>query len=107
MDSWAIAIGVVLIVAFTMTLKDILHGQRCKSCRAARHALHALHPDWKIVESKHRATETNRDIVAVFFEQPPVKIEPIPYVLFAVDRSGRAEVLSDDQGSPYEIRGRK
>jgi hypothetical protein len=83
------------------------HQMRCPACRAARQAVRRWHPDWQVSDASHRASEAVRDVVAVFYMPPRVRIKPTPYILVSVGRDGAAEELPDNIESPYYIRGRK
>ena len=83
------------------------HEFRCPACRAAREAIRERHPNWRVSDVSHRASEGHRDVVAVYYTQPPVISFPAPYLLVAVSRDGTIEELPDDIESPYAIRGRK
>jgi hypothetical protein len=97
----------ILIVALASIAWQAWHEARCPSCQAARKAVRKWHPDWRVSAASHRATECDRDVIAVFYEPRDVVIQPAPYVLVAIWRSGSVEELPNGVESPYYIRGRK
>lgn len=66
------------------------------------------HPDCRVSGSSHRASEAERQVIAVFYSLPwPTVVEPEPYWLVAVAQNGEVEELPDGHDLPYRILGRK
>lgn len=86
---------------------DLWHTARCTSYRAARRAVREWNPRWEVTDSNHRASEPERDVVAVFYQDPPSHCEPSPYVLVAVGRSGEIEGLPVSANPQYALMPRK
>lgn len=106
-EACGIAWIVILALMVVSMARETWHQFRCSACRTAAQAVRVWHPDWKVFGASHRATEPDRDVVAVFYMPPGGLIEPSPYRLVVVRRNGAAEELPDDFESPYAIRGRK
>jgi hypothetical protein len=104
---WEALLLTLLVAAAVSVARQAWHQFRCPACRAARQAVRDRHPGWRVSDAWHRASEPERDVVAVFYMPPGVLIMPAPYLLVAVGRDGTAEELPDDIESPYAIRGRK
>jgi hypothetical protein len=82
--------------------------RRCPFCQAARAAFSKAYPDWKAIKGwhNHRAVESNRVVVAVFYSEPKIGVRPPPYRLFAVSRDFTSvEELPRDANSPYLLHG--
>ncbi len=76
--------------------------------RRAAVALRHRHPGWKVVDTRTRARESDRFVVAVFYEELGSISFPTQYLLYAVPRDGGEPTeLPTDPDSPYWIRGRK
>jgi hypothetical protein len=75
--------------------------------KVARLQFQEEYPEYKIAETRIRAAESNRFVVAVFYTTP-YPVRPIPYKLYAVNRDLReVEELPCNPDSPYWIRGRR
>jgi hypothetical protein len=108
MPWWEILLLMLFAIAAFSVAWETWHWYRCPSCRIAKGAVTEWHPDWRAVGTSHRATEVERDVVAVFYRLPRVVTFPTPYCLVAVNRTSRIAVeLPDDDNSVYAIRGRK
>jgi hypothetical protein len=111
----ALWIGIPVTIGLTfVNLRvgfDLRHQARCACCRAARAAVQVVHPDWlvwTVQTHSHRASESAREVIAVFYQEPKVISEPPRYVLVAVPHNGdRCEVLPDTPHSPYRLLGQK
>lgn len=101
---WAVVLAVSVLIAHE---RDRRHLAKCLTCPAALKFIRDRRPDWKVAGTSHRASEAERDVIAVFYMPPDVVVEPTPYQLVAVYRNGEIAELSDDVGSPYRILGRK
>lgn len=105
---WEVVVLGYGAVLALLAAPDVWHWLRCPACPAARRAVAGWHPGWRVAGASHRAAEPDRDVVAVFYQDPPVMYEPPRYRLVAVDRrSGVATELPDDPDSPYAVRGLK
>ena len=104
-------LALFLGVCYVVVALDLRHQARCPYCRSAREAVQALHPDWRVwttLTHSHRASEPDREVVAIFYQQPNIVTEPPPYVLVAVSRDCfHCEMLTEDSESRYHIHGRK
>jgi hypothetical protein len=77
---------------------------------AARRALEARYPDLAAKDVWLRARESDRDVVAVLYDDRRWRIAPRgrpPYKLFAVLRDDTVEELPVAAGDRYAIRGIK
>jgi hypothetical protein len=71
-------------------------------------ALRAQHPDWKLCGTSLRATEAERCVVAVFYQESGFLTFPSQYKLFSVPHDLSTVVeLPCSPDSPYWIHGRK
>lgn len=80
------------------------------ACRAARDHLAAAQPEWQVWTGirSHRATENDRTVVAVFFQEPDRFTRPPRYKLLAVSHDlGDIEEFPTTPDSPYRLRGYK
>jgi len=77
------------------------------TCRIAEQWLQEQHPEWWIRASV-LAREESRDVVAVFYQEPPDFVRPPPYRLLAVSHDlGQVEELPCTLDSPYVFRNRR
>lgn len=97
---WLCMVGCA-VAAVWVEQRHLAHG---RVCPMARRVMKERHPNCRVTGSQHRASEADRDVVAVFYSPPPrTVIEPPPYWLVAVGRNGVVEELSDEAGSPYRM----
>src|SRR5437016_1949235 len=90
------------------SLLEVVRFRELEHCKAARELFSRQHPSWRICETKVVSKETNRCIVAVFYEEPGVFVKPLRYALLAVPHDlSSVETLNCAPESKYWLKGRK
>jgi hypothetical protein len=73
-----------------------VHLWRCPSCRIARRKFREWYPDRRVSLVQHRATESDRDVIAVSYRLRERGIAADPYVLIEVSRDGVAREMPSE-----------
>jgi hypothetical protein len=90
-----------------MWLQNLSSVRNGPEARAAKAYVTARYPRYGVNEVRVLATEPERTVIAVFYEEPDVLSKPLPYVICAVKHDLSVSELPTDAESPYWIRGRK
>jgi hypothetical protein len=114
---WGLPLYVVIpfslgsVYIYIELVRDLRHQAHCPYCRAARAAVESLHSDcevWTHSSVAHRASEVEREIIAVYCQEPHTTRDIPLYLLVAVSHFDYdCRLLPDDPDLPYHLPGYK
>jgi hypothetical protein len=107
MDAGICLLVAVFVLVLILDVRHRRHLRNCVACALAPERVKQWHPGWEILDVYHRATESDRDVIAVTYRVPGFFSQPDAYLLVAIYHDGRAEELPDDFDSTYSFRGHK
>jgi hypothetical protein len=77
-------------------------------CKMVRRLFLQREPTLQVIGTKILKREKDQTIVAIFFQEPKIRVKPARYKIFAVSNDlSRIDELPCDPTSPYWIKGRK